>query len=71
LRDSASTDQPQFPFPKAFAENDRGLPEKVFTLRQKLYRKAKTEPQFRFYVLYDRIMRSDVLAAAWTQVARN
>ncbi len=57
--------------PEAFAVNGNRLPEKLFTLRQKLYLKAKREPKFRFYVLYDRIFRYDVLEAAWTLVARN
>lgn len=57
--------------PEAFAVNRDKLPERIFTLRQKLYLKAKREPKFRFYALYDRIYRFDVLEAAWTLVARN
>jgi RNA-directed DNA polymerase len=44
---------------------------KLFTLRQKLYRKAKQEPAFRFYTLYGLIARLDVLEAAWALVAAN
>jgi RNA-directed DNA polymerase len=45
------------------------LPGKLASLRQKLYWKAKQEPRFRFYTLYDRIYRQDVLFAAY-RVAR-
>lgn len=52
-------------------DNEGDLPPKLSELRQKLYRKAKAEPRFRFYALYDRIYRQDVLRAAFGRVARN
>jgi RNA-directed DNA polymerase len=42
-----------------------GTPESVRKLQRALYAKAKAEPAYRFYALYDKIYRKDVLGWAW------
>lgn len=46
-------------------------PDRIRTLQRKLYAKAKQEPAYRFYALYDKIIREDILSHAWRLVRAN
>ena len=46
-------------------------PETIRTLQRKLYTKAKQEPTYRFYALYDKLYRADILSHAWRLVKAN
>src|SRR5919204_5707798 len=46
-------------------------PSKIRELQIKLYRKAKNEPEYRFYMLYDKIWREDILAHAYELARAN
>src|SRR4029078_1336913 len=46
-------------------------PDNIRTLQKKLYLKAKAEPSYRFYLLYDKGHRADILRSAYNLVRAN
>ena len=46
-------------------------PDNIRRLQKKLYLKAKAEPDYRFYLLYDKIYREDILQHAYALMRAN
>ena len=45
--------------------------DKTRALQRVLYRSAKQQPHRRFYALFDKVARSDILERAWEEVRAN
>jgi group II intron reverse transcriptase/maturase len=51
--------------------SDLATPDSVRKLQTALHAKAKAEPEFRFYLLYDKVYRGDVLSHAYDRCKAN
>jgi RNA-directed DNA polymerase len=56
---------------RAWRLGDLATPSSVQKLQTALHAKAKAEPGYRFYALYDKIYREDILAHAYAQCRAN
>ena len=59
------------PITEEMVWSETDLPLRLSSLRQKLGQKAKQEPKFRFYSLYDKISCTDTICVAWKRVRAN
>jgi RNA-directed DNA polymerase len=57
--------------PVAARAGSLATPSQIRELQIKLYRKAKNEPEYRFYMLYDKVYREDILAHAYALAKSN